>query len=181
MSDYLNSCSKALPPYVCNDCQVYKQGQIIGIGLIDSTNDLTDYTNLAQWQAAQAAGHVIVLPSVIGDRPIGSPTEVSPGYGRQASRVTGVSRQVNFKLNFTCENREFFENLLYQTKYKLFYWTRDNLYVTPSPVSFFADLVIQESPTTNVEWQGNAKWSGFAIERCYEIDTTFFDNCTLGN
>lgn len=105
-------------PLDCNElggynnipCATPKNNKITYIAIIGTNATITDYGDSSQWLSDLNAGRIVLIKDTKGNFDGGTPT-LSPGYGEQLERTTGIKHKISAMVRYVSENWEFINNL----------------------------------------------------------------------
>lgn len=159
-------------------CPCIEAGQVRAIVFIRSLTSVTDFTVLADWQAAETAGNIRKFSATIGSKPVSSPTE-GPGFGWASYETTGREHTLSARVKFSAANRDFFNAINQDGSWYLCYVTETTLFVTQAPVTVNADVDVPEDKNGQVTHTIACKWKTIELDKTYPTTNTlaFFQAC----
>lgn len=173
---YPSGCDALIPDHICDPCEAIELGRLSSVAYIKNTFDFIDPSDPTEWEAGFASGDIILIPMTSGTFDGGSEVE-SPGYGRQATRLTGYNFQAqyqdpNYKLN--CN---FYNAIKNSRGYKFAYATSSQIHLVNVPVQAIPKNPVQDDVTSAVVWDVLVKWSDSDVPCPYDIPPGIFDAC----
>lgn len=174
---YPTGCDDLVPAHVCDPCEAIEQGRVRSVAFIKNTFDFVDPSNPVEWRAGFLAGDIIIIPQTKGTFDGGSEVE-SPGYGDQATRLTGYNFQAQYQDPNYKNNCTFYNTLKNSRAYKFAYRTQTQIHITTTTVQVIPKNPVQEDTTSEVVWDVLVKWSGNDLPCPYDVPETIFDECT---
>lgn len=173
---YPSGCDDLIPAHICDPCEAIEQGRIRSVAFIKSTVSFTDPSDPAEWEAAFAAGDIILIPNTKGTFDGGAEVE-APGYGDQATRLTGYNFQAQYQDPNYRQNCAFYNALKTSRQYKFAYRTETQIHITDTVVQVIPKNPVQEDPNSEVVWDVLVKWSGKDVPCPYDVPDGIFDAC----
>lgn len=174
-------CASALPEYNNDCCVTLENGGIRGVLIVKKGLSPVDPTDNAAWAALILAGDAWAIPETTGDYDGGSPV-TAQGRGATALRTIGYTRVANFKVDWTCENYEFFNNLQKQQGLEFWFMSENHINHSIVTASFVPKDMIAEDLNTIREWAVTVTWNSIDFPTCYELPVPFIlDSCATLN
>lgn len=170
---YPAGCDAAVGEHYCNNCDPAEHGRLRSAAFIASDFAFTDPSNPVEWAAGIAAKKIIIIPEVNGSFDGGSEVEV-PGYGDQATKLTGYNFQAtyndpNYKLN-----ADFYNALKRSRNYRFAYRTENLVHITQNTVSVVPKNPVTDDLTSEVVWNVLVKWSEADLPVPYDTPVNIF-------
>lgn len=156
---YPSGCDTLIPDHFCDPCETIEQGRIRSVAFIKSSFAFTDKTSPVQWAAGINSGDIIIIPQTKGTFDGGSEVE-SPGYGDQATRLTGYNFSAEFSDPNYNENCDFYNAIKNSRAYKFAYRTSTQTHITDSVVQVIPKNPVGDDINSEVVWSVGVKWSG---------------------
>lgn len=155
---YPAGCEQEIGDHYCNNCEDLEHGRLRSAAFVANDFAFTDPTSPAEWQAGIQAKKIIIIPEVNGTFDGGSEVE-APGYGDQASKLTGYNFQAvfndpNYKLN-----ADFYNALKRSRNYRFAYRTETQTHLTENTVSIIPKNPVTDDIASEVVWNVTVKWS----------------------
>lgn len=152
-------CSDAVPAFAPDVC-ANEQSRIVAVAYIREDSILADYTSAAEWNAAIAAGTVIVIKNVRGEKPKSTATIID-GFGLQQQRAVGREFALTYEHPDVIGNEDFYNALNYNNSYAIAYYTAGGkvFVVTGAQVLVNADHVITMSLNDSIIFNVEVTWS----------------------
>ena len=136
MSSYNSTCQE-LEAYQDDTCNDGIEPGKLGYIVVKDTSDSWDYTVAAQYESRIAAGTIVKIAVVGGEKPPAEPV-TGDGRGFSSARITNQNQTVTFVDNNAVRNVDFYNSLRLQqgTKSLLYVtegyvWTLSNLALSP--------------------------------------------------
>lgn len=177
---YPSNCDDLVPDHICDPCEEIEGGRIRSIAFIKKTFAFTDPSNPTEWEAGFASGDILLIPQTKGTYDGGSEVE-SPGYGDQATRLTGFNHQLQFQDPNYAQNWAFYDALKNSRQYTAAYRTESKIHMIDSTIQAIPKNPVQEDPTTDVVWDVILKWSNRSSPRPYDAPPGIFDACVANS
>lgn len=155
---YPSGCAAAVPDHYCNPCETAEHGRIRSVAFIADDFEFTNPSSPTEWQTGIGLKKIIIIPQVNGSYDGGAEIE-TPGYGDQATRLTGYNHQLvyndpNYRLN-----ADFYNALKRSTNYRLAYRTETQVHLTENTVQAIPKNPVTEDLTSEVVWNVTVKWA----------------------
>lgn len=171
---YPSGCEDDLADHYCDDCPVPDNGRVSSVAFIANDFEFTDPSNPVEWATGIGLKKIIIIPKTNGTFDGGSEIEV-PGYGRQASKLTGynfvaVYNDPNYKTNAT-----FYNGLKRSSNYKFAYVTGSSVHLTVPTVSAVPKNPVVDDVTSEIVWNVSVKWGDEDLPVPYDIPAGIFD------
>lgn len=173
---YPAGCEDQIPDHICDPCEDKESGRVGAAAFILDTFDFSDPTNPAEWQSGINSGEIIVLPNIRGTFDGGAEVE-GPGYGRQATEVTGFNYQSNFKDPNYGSNGNFYNKLKNSKRYRFAFVTASKTHISDTPVSIIPKNPVTENTTDQVVWDVTVKWAQPDLVIPVDTPPGIFDQC----
>jgi len=155
---YPAGCAAEIGDHYCNDCEDFESGRVSLVAFISSDFAFNDPTNRNEWVAGIQAKQIIIIPKTSGAFDGGSEVE-TPGYGRQATQLTGY----NFVLTYNDPNykfnADFYNAIKRSSNYKLAFGTETLIHLTETTVSIVPKNPVVDDVTSRVVWVVAVKWA----------------------
>lgn len=177
---YPAGCDALIPDHICDSCEEIELGGMGSVAFIKSTFAFTDPSSPAEWQAGFAAGDIILIPQTKGTFDGGAEVE-APGYGRQATRLTGYNftaqyQDPNYRLNCA-----FYNAIKNSRAYKFAFVTETQVHITDTVVQVIPKNPVQAELTSEVVWDVLVKWSGRDLPCPHDVPAGIFDECVANS
>lgn len=179
---YPNGCGVTVGDHYCNDCEAAEKGRVRSAGFIRSDFAFTDPTNPTEWVNGIRNKQIIVIPKTNGTFDGGSEV-TSPGYGDQATKVTGYNFTSVFNDPNYALNADFYNALKRSSNWKYFYRTSSKVHITEVNVNVIPKNPVTDDVNSDVVWQVNVTWSDedlpvpytapAVISTCFDYTGTF--------
>lgn len=155
---YPAGCAVDIGDHYCNDCDPAEKGRVRSAAFIASDFAFTDPTNPTEWTTGILAKKIIIIPKTNGTFDGGSEVE-APGYGDQATKLTGynfvaVFNDPNYKLN-----ADFYNALKRSSSYRFAYRTSTQTHLTQNTVSVVPKNPVTDDIGSDVTWNVTVKWT----------------------
>lgn len=173
---YPTGCDALVPSHYCDSCESPELGRVSSVAFIKNTFTFTDPTSAAEWQAGFAAGDIFLIPFTNGTFDGGAEVE-GPGFGRQATRITGYNFQVVYQDPNYRNNCEFYNAMKNSRAYKFAFATQTQIHLTDVVVSVIPKNPVQDDPSSVVTWSVTVKWSGQDLPCPVDVPEGIFDAC----
>lgn len=152
-------------------CQA-NEGRIIAVALMRSDHNITDLTDLSQWNAAISAGTVQIIRNVAGELPKSSPV-TADGFGRQQTRNVSRDHTSTYQHPDVIGNEDFYNNLNYNNSYSFYPYTASkHVWSTGDAVATFdAAPIIEKGLNSTVVFDVGVSWSDQDVPVAYDATT----------
>lgn len=175
---YPANCDAEIPDHVCDPCEDIEQGRVRSIAYIKKTVAFLDPTNPVEWQQQFDAGNIILIPQTKGTFDGGAEVE-SPGYGDQATRLTGYNFQLQYQDPNYRQNCAFYNALKNSRDWKVAYRTSSQIHLVEVAVSVIPKNPVQDDINSEVVWDVLVKWADKDVPCPYDVPPTIFDSCVV--
>lgn len=175
---YPAGCDDLVPAHVCEPCEEIEQGRIRSMAFIKTGFEFTDPSDPTEWQTGFANGDIIIIPQTKGTFDGGQEVE-GPGYGDQATRLTGYNFQIQYQDPNYRQNCAFYNALKNSRAYKAAYRTATQIHIIDSTVQAIPKNPVQDDTNTEVVWDVLVKWSGPDVPCPYDAPPGIFDQCVV--
>lgn len=170
---YPSGCEAEIGDHYCNDCDPDENGRVRSTAFIASDFAFTDPTNATEWRNGILAKKIIIIPKTNGTFDGGSEVEV-PGYGDQATKLTGynfvtVYNDPNYKLN-----ADFYNALKRSSNWRFAYRTSSQIHLTQNTVSVVPKNPVTDDVTSSVVWNVTVKWAEEDLPIPYDAPAGIF-------
>lgn len=173
---YPSGCDALIPEHICDPCEEIELGRIRSVAFIKNTFEFTDPSDPTEWQAGFASGDIILIPQTKGNFDGGAEVE-APGYGDQATRLTGYNFQAQYQDPNYRLNCNFYNAIKNSRQYRFAYRTQTQVHITDTTVQVIPKNPVQDDTTTEVVWDVLVKWSGSNLPCPYDVPAGIFDQC----
>lgn len=170
---YPAGCNAEVGDHFCDTCETPEGARVRSVAFIRDGFTFLDPSNPAEWQAGILSKDIIIIPSVNGSFDGGSEVEV-PGYGDQATALTGYNfvltyNDPNYKLN-----ADFYNAIKRATNFRLAYRTENLVHLTQNKVSVVPKNPVTEEITGRVVWNVLVKWAEADLPVPYDTPAGIF-------
>lgn len=170
---YPAGCEVDIGDHYCNPCDTAEHGRVRSVAFISQDFTFTDPSDPTEWQTGIAAKQIIVIPEVNGTFDGGAEVE-GPGYGDQATKLTGYNFQSvfndpNYKLN-----ADFYNAIKRSRNYRYAYRTENLIHITENAVSVIPKNPVTDDLTSEVVWNVTVKWSEGDLPVPYDMPGGIF-------
>lgn len=173
---YPSGCDELVPAHLCDPCEDTEKARVSGVAYIKTSIDFADPSDPTEWQTAINNKDIIIIPQVLGSFDGGAEVE-APGYGRQATKVTGYNFSLNFKDPNYKLNGPFYNAIKNSRQYKIGFVTETQGHLSVNPVSVIPKNPITESLTDDVVWDVTNKWQDSDLVQPFDLPPGIFDEC----
>ena len=177
---YPSGCDALIPDHICDPCEEIELGRIRSVAFIKNTFAFTDPSDPTEWEAGFAAGDIILIPQTKGNFDGGAEVE-APGYGDQATRLTGYNFQAQYQDPNYRLNCAFYNALKNSRQYKFAYRTQTQIHITDTTVQVIPKNPVQDDTTKEVVWDVIVKWSGSNLPCPYHVPAGILDECVANS
>jgi len=155
---YPSGCVAAVGDHYCNDCEAAEHGRLRSAAFIASDFAFTDPTNPTEWRNGILNKKIIIIPNVNGTFDGGSEVE-TPGYGDNATKLTGYNFQAvfndpNYKLN-----ADFYNAIKRSRNWRFAYRTENLTHLTENTVQVIPKNPVTDDLASEVVWNVTVKWT----------------------
>jgi hypothetical protein len=170
---YPSGCEAEIGDHYCNPCDEPEGGRVRGIAFIASDFAFTDPSSTTEWRNGILAKQIIIIPETNGTFDGGAEVE-GPGYGDQATKLTGYNFSLtyndpNYKLN-----ADFYNALKRSRNWKLAYKTESLVHLTQNTVSVVPKNPVTDDISSEVVWNVLVKWSEGDLPIPYDEPASIF-------
>lgn len=170
---YPAGCQAATGDHYCNPCDALEHGRVRSVAFIASDFAFTDPTSPTEWRNGILAKKIIVISDVNGTFDGGSEVE-APGYGDQATKLTGYNFQAvyndpNYRLN-----ADFYNAIKRSSNWKFAYRTEGLVHLSDTNVSVIPKNPVTDDLASEVVWNVTVKWSDGDLPIPYAVPTGIF-------
>lgn len=155
---YPAGCEAEIGDHYCNDCEAPENGRIRSSAFIASDFAFTDPTNPTEWITGIQAKKIIIIPKTNGTFDGGAEIE-GPGYGDQATKLTGYNFTAVFNDPNYALNADFYNAIKRSRNWKYAYRTSSKTHITETTVSVIPKNPVTDDITSEVVWNVTVKWS----------------------
>lgn len=168
-------CVTDLPGFDQDICD-NSQSRVIGVAFMRNDHGITDYESAIQWNAAIAAGKVVVIKSVSGEEAAPTPKKID-GYGRSKSRTTSLDQSVNYEHNYNKGQEEFYNALNYASDRNFAYMTAAGLLfvVTDALVDVNAGRTTPKTLDDITKYMVAVEWTAQGQPLSYNAPASVFE------
>lgn len=177
---YPTGCDALVPAHYCDTCEEPELGRVSSVAFIKSTFAFTDPSDPTEWEAGFAAGDIILIPLTKGTFDGGAEVE-TPGYGRQATRLTGYNFQAQYQDPNYRLNCAFYNAMKNSRQYKFAYATSTQIHLSDVVVQVIPKNPVQDDVTSEVVWDVIVKWSHTDLPCPYDLPAGIFDSCVANS
>lgn len=171
---YPSGCDTELGDHYCNDCETIEDGRVRSVAYIASDWEFTDPSSPVEWAAGIAQKKIIIIPKTNGTFDGGSEVE-APGYGDQATRLTGYNFQAVYNDPNYADNATFYNALKRSTNWKFAYRTGSKVHLTTNTVSAVPKNPVADDIASAVVWNVTVKWTEADLPIPYDTPAGIFD------
>lgn len=155
---YPAGCIAEVGDHYCNPCESAEHGRIRSAAFISSDFSFTDPTSPTEWRNGILNKKIIIIPQVNGTFDGGAEVEV-PGYGDQATKLTGynftgVYNDPNYALN-----ADFYNAIKRSRNWKFAYRTENLVHLTQNTVQVIPKNPVTDDLASEVVWNVTVKWT----------------------
>jgi hypothetical protein len=175
---YPEGCDASVPDHICDPCAVPEHGRVRSIAFIKSSFSFADPTDPTEWVTGIDNRDIIVIPEVLGSFDGGAPVE-GPGYGDQATKVTGYNFSLLFKDPNYRENCAFYNGIKNARNYKVAYRTETQIHISDNTVSVVPKNPVTEDLASEVVWDVEVKFAQADLPCPVDTPAGIFDQCLL--
>jgi hypothetical protein len=175
---YPQGCDADIPDHVCDPCEEIEQGRLRSVAFIRKTVAFTDPSNPVEWQTYFDNGDIILIPQTKGTFDGGAEVE-APGYGDQATRLTGYNFQAQFQDPNYKLNCNFYNSLKNSRDFKFAYRTSTQIHMVDTVVQAIPKNPVTDDINGEVVWDVLVKWSGKDLPCPFDVPPTIFDACVV--
>lgn len=155
---YPAGCEAEVGDHYCNPCEDLEHGRIRSVAFIAADFAFTDPTSALEWRNGILNKKIIIIPEVNGTFDGGAEVE-APGYGDQATKLTGfnftaVYNDPNYRLN-----ADFYNAIKRSRNWRFFYRTETQGHLTQNTVSTIPKNPVTDDINSEVVWNVTVKWS----------------------
>lgn len=179
---YPNGCAVTIGDHYCNDCETPEKGRVRSAGFIAPGFNFTDPTNPTEWVNGIRNKQIVVIPKVNGTFDGGSEI-TGPGYGDQATKLTGFNYSSTYNDPNYRLNADFYNALKRASGYRYFYRTGTQVHITDVAVSVIPKAPVTDDVNSDVTWNVTVNWSDddapipynapAVISTCFDYTGTF--------
>lgn len=174
---YPSGCDDTIPAHICDPCLLPEHGRISSVAFIKNTFAFVDPTDPTEWQAGFASGDIILIPQTRGTFDGGAEVE-GPGYGRQATKLTGYNFQAQYQDPNYKGNCDFYNAIKRTRNMKFAYVTETQVHITDNEVQVIPKNPVEDDISSEVVWDVIVKWAGPDLPCPYDVPAGIFDECT---
>lgn len=171
---YPSGCETEIGDHYCSDCDTVDNGRIRSVAYIASDFSFTDPSNPVEWSTGIGLKKIIIVPQTNGTFDGGSEVEV-PGYGDQATKLTGFNFVATYNDPNYKNNATFYNALKRSRNYRFAYRTGASIHLTQNNVSVVPKNPVTDDVTSEVVWNVAVKWSEEDLPIPYDIPPGIFD------
>lgn len=170
---YPAGCEAEIGNHYCNDCDDAENGRMRSVAFISSDFAFTDPTNPVEWATGIGLKKIIIIAKTNGTFDGGSEIE-APGYGDQATKLTGynfvaVYNDPNYK-----NNADFYNALKRSRNWKFAYRTSSQIHLTDVTVSVIPKNPVTDDLASEVTWNVTVKWTDDDLPVPYDTPAGIF-------
>jgi len=173
---YPTGCDDLVPAHYCDSCESPELGRIRSVAFIKNTLTFSDPSSPTEWEAGFASGEIFLIPFTNGTYDGGAEVE-SPGYGDQATRITGYNFQVTYNDPNYRNNCDFYNALKDSRQYKFAFRTETQIHLTDTTVSVIPKNPVTDDVNSAVVWSVTVKWAGKELPCPVDVPEGIFDEC----
>lgn len=173
---YPSGCEDVVPAHYCDPCETVEQGRVSSVAYIKNSFAFTDISDPTEWEAGFAAGDIILIPQTSGTFDGGSEVE-SPGFGRQATRLTGYNFQLQYQDPNYRLNCNFYNAIKNSRAYKFAYATSTQIHLVDVAVQAIPKNPVQDDVNSAVVWDVLVKWADTDVPCPFDLPPGIFDAC----
>lgn len=177
---YPSNCDDLVPDHICDPCEEVEQGRVRSVAFIKTSFAFTDPSDPTEWTAGFEAGDIILIPNTAGTFDGGAEVE-SPGFGDQATRLTGYNFQLQFQDPNYKGNCNFYNTLKNSRQYKAAYRTGTQIHIIDTTVQVIPKNPVTDDINSAVVWDVLVKWSGVDVPCPFDVPPGIFDACTYNS
>ena len=155
---YPSGCEAEVGNHYCNPCDDPEYGRVRGTAFIAADFSFTDPSSATEWRNGILAKKIIIIPETNGTFDGGSEVE-GPGYGDQASKLTGYNFSATYNDPNYKNNADFYNALKRSRSWKFAYKTATQVHLTQNTVSVIPKNPVTDDITAEVTWNVLVKWS----------------------
>lgn len=170
---YPSGCDAELGEHYCDPCENPEHGRVRGVAFIRDSFEFTDPSNPVEWQTGIGNKDIIIIPQTNGSFDGGSEIEV-PGYGDQATKLTGYNFVLTVNDPNYANNATFYNQLKRSREWKAAYRTETKLHIIDKVVSVVPKNPVAEDITSEVVWNLAIKWSDEDLPIPYDLPEGIF-------
>lgn len=173
---YPSGCGATIGDHYCNDCETIEGGRVRSVAFIADDFQFVDPTSRTEWVAGIAAKKILMIPKTSGSFDGGSEVE-TPGYGSQATQLTGYNfvltyNDPNYKLN-----ADFYNAIKRSTNFRLAFATENLVHLTTTTVSVVPKNPVADDIASRVVWNVLVKWADADLPVPYDKPASLFEIC----
>lgn len=177
---YPSDCDALIPDHICDPCEEIELGRVRSVAFIKNTFEFTDPSSPTEWEVGFANGDIILIPQTKGTFDGGSEVE-APGYGDQATRLTGYNFQAQYQDPNYRLNCNFYNAIKNSRQYRFAYRTETQIHITNKVVQVIPKNPVQDDTTTEVVWDVIVKWSDKDLPCPFNVPEGIFDACVANS
>lgn len=175
---YPSGCDDLIPSHVCEPCESPEQGRVRSVAFIKNGFEFIDIENPVEWQQGFADGDIILIPATKGTFDGGAEVE-TPGYGDQATRLTGYNFQLQYQDPNYRQNCNFYNLLKNSRGYHAYYRTETQGHLIEPTVQVIPKNPVADDLNSEVVWDVLVKWSGKDLPCPTDVPPGIFDECVV--
>lgn len=170
---YPDGCGEEIGDHICSNCPDFEGARVRAVALIKRGFEFLDPSDPTEWEAGIANKDIIVIANVNGSFDGGSEVEV-PGYGDQATMLTGYNFVLTYNDPNYKHNAEFYNAIKRSTEYKFAFKTETQIHIVEKTVSIVPKNPVVEDITGFVVWNVLAKWADKDLPIPYDAPAGIF-------
>lgn len=171
---YPAGCGAEIGDHYCNDCEAPEGGRVRSVAFIRNDFEFNDPTNPNEWIAGIQAKAIIIIPKVNGTYDGGSEIE-TPGYGDQATQLTGYNHVLTYNDPNYKFNADFYNAIKRSSNYRLAYRTETQVHLNQNTVSIVPKNPVTDDPASRVVWNVLVKWAEADSPVPYDMPAGVFE------
>lgn len=155
---YPSGCEAEVGDHYCNPCDPREHGRVRAAAFIANDFAFTDPTNPTEWRNGILNKKIIIIPETNGTFDGGTEVE-GPGYGDQATQVTGYNFSATFNDPNYKLNADFYNAIKRSRNWRFAYKTETQVHLTQNTVSIIPKNPVADDIASDVVWNVLVKWS----------------------